>query len=48
MRESSCIYRSVSGMEKVCGRVKLWISVTDFISFGDRLINSGRIALKRK
>jgi hypothetical protein len=35
-------------MEKVCDCVKLWKSVTDFIGFGDRLINSGRIALKRK
>ena len=48
MRESRCTYRSVSGMEKVYDRLKLWISVTDFIRSGDRLINSGRIALKRK
>jgi len=48
MRESRCTYRSVSGMVKVCDRLKLLISVTDFISFGDRLINGAMIALKRK
>jgi len=48
MRESRCTYRSVSGMEKVCDRLKLWISVTDFFSSGEKLINSGRSALKRK
>jgi len=35
-------------MEKVRDCLKLWISVTDFISSGERLINSGRIVLKRK
>jgi hypothetical protein len=29
MIKSKCTYMSVSGMEKACDRLKLWIRVTD-------------------